>query len=74
MQGEVRNHETGQFTGPARRKPTLIDEVRAGSRIPLIIRRGLTTMRLTRPAAQRVMPSGEDVAEAIAASRWRRKW
>ncbi|KAB8309630.1 MULTISPECIES: bifunctional aconitate hydratase 2/2-methylisocitrate dehydratase [Rahnella] len=42
--GEVRNHETGQVIATFELKTdVLLDEVRAGGRIPLIIGRGLTT-------------------------------
>ena len=42
--GEVRNHETGELLANFELKTdVLIDEVRAGGRIPLIIGRGLTT-------------------------------
>ncbi|EJW0427944.1 bifunctional aconitate hydratase 2/2-methylisocitrate dehydratase [Escherichia coli] len=42
--GEVRNHETGEQLATFELKTdVLIDEVRAGGRIPLIIGRGLTT-------------------------------
>ncbi|EDG9584844.1 bifunctional aconitate hydratase 2/2-methylisocitrate dehydratase [Salmonella enterica] len=42
--GEVRNHETGELLATLELKTdVLIDEVRAGGRIPLIIGRGLTT-------------------------------
>ncbi len=42
--GEVRNHETGELLATFGLKTdVLIDEVRAGGRIPLIIGRGLTT-------------------------------
>ncbi|MES1781064.1 bifunctional aconitate hydratase 2/2-methylisocitrate dehydratase [Escherichia coli] len=42
--GEVRNHETGELLTTFELKTdVLIDEVRAGGRIPLIIGRGLTT-------------------------------
>ena len=42
--GEVRNHETGELLETFEQKTdVLIDEVRAGGRIPLIIGRGLTT-------------------------------
>ncbi|HCS2436011.1 TPA: bifunctional aconitate hydratase 2/2-methylisocitrate dehydratase [Shigella flexneri] len=42
--GEVRNHETGELLAAFELKTdVLIDEVRAGGRIPLIIGRGLTT-------------------------------
>ncbi|EJV3516255.1 bifunctional aconitate hydratase 2/2-methylisocitrate dehydratase [Escherichia coli] len=42
--GEVRNHETGEPLATFELKTdVLIDEVRAGGRIPLIIGRGLTT-------------------------------
>lgn len=41
--GEVRNHETGELLATFELKTdVLIDEVRAGGRIPLIIGRGLT--------------------------------
>lgn len=42
--GEVRNHETNELLASFELKTdVLIDEVRAGGRIPLIIGRGLTT-------------------------------
>ncbi len=42
--GKVRNHETGELLATFELKTdVLIDEVRAGGRIPLIIGRGLTT-------------------------------
>ncbi len=42
--GEVRNHETGELLASFELKTdVLLDEVRAGGRIPLIIGRGLTT-------------------------------
>ena len=42
--GEVRNHETGALIANFELKTdVLLDEVRAGGRIPLIIGRGLTT-------------------------------
>ncbi|AUX95376.1 bifunctional aconitate hydratase 2/2-methylisocitrate dehydratase [Mixta gaviniae] len=42
--GEVRNHETGELLAEFSLKTdVLLDEVRAGGRIPLIIGRGLTT-------------------------------
>jgi aconitate hydratase 2/2-methylisocitrate dehydratase len=42
--GEVRNHETGELLATFELKTdVLLDEVRAGGRIPLIIGRGLTT-------------------------------
>ncbi|HAJ1858808.1 TPA: bifunctional aconitate hydratase 2/2-methylisocitrate dehydratase [Escherichia coli] len=42
--GEVHNHETGELLATFELKTdVLIDEVRAGGRIPLIIGRGLTT-------------------------------
>lgn len=42
--GEVRNHETGELLAEfALKTEVLLDEVRAGGRIPLIIGRGLTT-------------------------------
>ncbi|HGP7811577.1 TPA: bifunctional aconitate hydratase 2/2-methylisocitrate dehydratase [Klebsiella pneumoniae] len=44
FKGEVRNHETNELLGSFELKTdVLIDEVRAGGRIPLIIGRGLTT-------------------------------
>ena len=44
FKGEVRNHETGELLASFELKTeVLIDEVRAGGRIPLIIGRGLTT-------------------------------
>ena len=43
FKGEVRNHETGELLANFELKTdVLIDEVRAGGRIPLIIGRGLT--------------------------------
>ncbi|MCV5223975.1 aconitate hydratase B, partial [Escherichia coli] len=42
--GEVRNHETNELLATFELKTdVLVDEVRAGGRIPLIIGRGLTT-------------------------------
>ncbi|NBD00358.1 bifunctional aconitate hydratase 2/2-methylisocitrate dehydratase [Atlantibacter hermannii] len=42
--GEVRNHQTGDLLASfALKTDVLLDEVRAGGRIPLIIGRGLTT-------------------------------
>lgn len=44
FKGEVRRHETGELLATFELKTeVLIDEVRAGGRIPLIIGRGLTT-------------------------------
>ncbi|MGG4610424.1 bifunctional aconitate hydratase 2/2-methylisocitrate dehydratase [Providencia sp. Me31A] len=44
FKGEVRNHETGELLETFELKTdVLIDEVRAGGRIPLIIGRGLTS-------------------------------
>ncbi|MFR6578523.1 MAG: bifunctional aconitate hydratase 2/2-methylisocitrate dehydratase [Klebsiella pneumoniae] len=44
FKGEVRNHETNELLASFELKTdVLIDEVRAGGRIPLIIGRGLTT-------------------------------
>ena len=44
FKGEVRNHETNELlTSFELKTDVLIDEVRAGGRIPLIIGRGLTT-------------------------------
>ena len=44
FKGEVRHHETGELLANFELKTdVLIDEVRAGGRIPLIIGRGLTT-------------------------------
>lgn len=44
FKGEVRNHETGELLANFELKTdVLVDEVRAGGRIPLIIGRGLTT-------------------------------
>lgn len=44
FKGEVRNHETDELLATfALKTDVLIDEVRAGGRIPLIIGRGLTT-------------------------------
>ena len=57
--GEVRNHETGALIANFELKTdVLLDEVRAGGRIPLIIGRGLTTRRARSAgsAAQRRVP------------------
>jgi hypothetical protein len=61
FKGEVRNHETNELLASFELKTdVLIDEVRAGGRIPLIIGRGLTTKaRSAGSAAQRCLPSGE---------------
>ncbi len=43
-QGEVRRHDTGEVLATFELKTdVLLDEVRAGGRIPLIVGRGLTT-------------------------------
>ncbi|XPE66783.1 hypothetical protein ACNKHR_07335 [Shigella flexneri] len=54
----------------------LIDEVRAGGRIPLIIGRGLTTKAREALGLRTVMCSvrRKMSLRAIAASRWRKKW
>ncbi len=62
FKGEVRNHETNELLASFELKTdVLIDEVRAGGRIPLIIGRGLThqSARSAGAAAQRRLPSGE---------------
>ncbi len=77
FKGEVRNHETNELLASFELKTdVLIDEVRAGGRIPLIIGRGLTTKAreaLGLPHSD-VFRQAKDVAESTAASRWRRKW
>lgn len=75
--GEVRNHETGALIANFELKTdVLLDEVRAGGRIPLIIGRGLTPRRakrwVCRTATCSVSPSR--LPPAAKASRWRRKW
>lgn len=75
--GEVRNHETGELLATFELKTdVLIDEVRAGGRIPLIIGRGLTAKRVKHLVCRTVMCSvrRKMSLRAIAASRWRRKW
>ncbi|EAM2981167.1 bifunctional aconitate hydratase 2/2-methylisocitrate dehydratase [Salmonella enterica] len=65
--GEVRNHETGELLANFELKTdVLIDEVRAGGRIPLIIGRGLTTKAreaLGLPHSE-VFRQAKDVAES----------
>ncbi|HGA4745138.1 TPA: bifunctional aconitate hydratase 2/2-methylisocitrate dehydratase [Salmonella enterica subsp. enterica serovar Saintpaul] len=64
---EVRNHETGELLATFELKTdVLIDEVRAGGRIPLIIGRGLTTKAreaLELPHSD-VFRQAKDVAES----------
>lgn len=75
--GEVRNHETGELLATFELKTdVLIDEVRAGGRIPLIIGRGLTTKAREALACRTAMCSvrRKMSLRAIAASRWRRRW
>nr|VUD26129.1 bifunctional aconitate hydratase 2/2-methylisocitrate dehydratase [Salmonella sp. NCTC 7297] len=75
--GEVRSHETGELLANFELKTdVLIDEVRAGGRIPLIIGRGLTTKarealgcRTARYSVRR-----KTWRKVAAASLWRRKW
>ncbi len=77
FKGEVRNHETNELLASFELKTdVLIDEVRAGGRIPLIIGRGLTTKAreaLGLPHSD-VFRQAKDVAESTRGSRWRRKW
>lgn len=65
--GEVRSHETGELlTNFELKTDVLIDEVRAGGRIPLIIGRGLTTKAreaLGLPHSE-VFRQAKDVAES----------
>ncbi|EAX8242531.1 bifunctional aconitate hydratase 2/2-methylisocitrate dehydratase [Salmonella enterica] len=65
--GEVRSHETGELlTNFELKTDVLIDEVRAGGRIPLIIGRGLTTKareELGLPHSE-VFRQAKDVAES----------
>ncbi|EDW0111505.1 bifunctional aconitate hydratase 2/2-methylisocitrate dehydratase [Salmonella enterica] len=65
--GEVRSHETGKLLANFELKTdVLIDEVRAGGRIPLIIGRGLTTKAreaLGLPHSE-VFRQAKDVAES----------
>ena len=75
--GEVRNHETGALIANFELKTdVLLDEVRAGGRIPLIIGRGLTTRRAKRWVCRtaRCSASPSRLPPAAKASRWRRKW
>ena len=75
--GEVRNHETGALIANFELKTdVLLDEVRAGGRIPLIIGRGLTTKAreaLGLPHSD-VFRIASRLPPAAKASRWRRKW
>ena len=61
FKGEVRNHETGELLASFELKTeVLIDEVRAGGRIPLIIGRpDHQSARSAGSAALRRLPSGE---------------
>ena len=67
FKGEVRNHETNELLASFELKTdVLIDEVRAGGRIPLIIGRGLTTKAreaLGLPHSE-VFRQAKDVAES----------
>lgn len=75
--GEVRNHETGELIANFELKTdVLLDEVRAGGRIPLIIGRGLTTKRAKRWACRTATCSASPSRSppAARASRWRKKW
>ena len=67
FKGEVRNHETNELLASLDLKTdVLIDEVRAGGRIPLIIGRGLTTKAreaLGLPHSE-VFRQAKDVAES----------
>ncbi|TNL11081.1 bifunctional aconitate hydratase 2/2-methylisocitrate dehydratase [Kosakonia cowanii] len=67
FKGEVRNHETGELLAIFELKTdVLIDEVRAGGRIPLIIGRGLTTKAreaLGLPQSE-IFRQAKDVAES----------
>lgn len=76
--GEVRNHETGELIASFKLKTdALLDEVRAGGRIPLIIDRGLTTKAreaLGLPRTAMYSASLSRLQLAAKASRWRKKW
>lgn len=77
FKGEVRNHETGELLASFELKTeVLIDEVRAGGRIPLIIGRGLTTK--AREALgllhSDVFRQAKDVAESSRGFSPHRKW
>ncbi|EHM51268.1 aconitate hydratase 2 [Yokenella regensburgei ATCC 43003] len=67
FKGEVRNHETNELLANFELKTdVLVDEVRAGGRIPLIIGRGLTTKAreaLGLPHSE-VFRKAKDVAES----------
>ncbi len=73
--GEVRNHETDELLATFELKTdVLIDEVRAGGRIPLIIGRGLTTKAreaLGLPHSD-VFRQAKTWRKAAVASRWRK--
>jgi aconitate hydratase 2/2-methylisocitrate dehydratase len=75
--GEVRNHETNELLASFELKTdVLIDEVRAGGRIPLIIGRGLTTKAreaLGLPHSD-VFRQRKMWRKATVVIRWRRKW
>ncbi len=64
----MRNHETGELLATFELKTdVLIDEVRAGGRIPLIIGRGLTTKAreaLGLPHSDVFFRQAKDVAES----------
>lgn len=77
FKGEVRNHETNELLASFELKTdVLIDEVRAGGRIPLIIGRGLTTKRVKRWVCRTATCSvmRKMWRKAIVVTPWRRKW
>lgn len=77
FKGEVRNHETGELLASFELKTeVLIDEVRAGGRIPLIIGRGLTAKRAKRWVCRTQTSSvrRKTWRKAAVASPWHRKW
>ncbi|NIG97912.1 MAG: hypothetical protein G5701_00225 [Serratia symbiotica] len=74
--GKVRNHETGELIASFELKTdVLLDEMRAGGRILLIISCGLTTTA-QRWACRTAMYSASlsRLQPAAKASRWRKKW
>jgi aconitate hydratase 2/2-methylisocitrate dehydratase len=76
FKGEVRNHETNELLASFELKTdVLIDEVRAGGRIPLIIGRGLTTKaREALGLPHSTCSVRRKTWRKATAARWRRKW
>lgn len=75
--GEVRNHETGELLATFELKTdVLIDEVRAGGRIPLIIGRGLTAKARESLGLEptNVFRHAKSVAQSNRGFSWLKKW